>query len=184
MASMPSAAAVALAEITARAGDIVMRHYDSGDVENWKKDDKSPCTAADRDAEKFILAELAKAAPNVPVVAEEQAAEGATPNIGSHFYLVGPLDVTKEFLNRNGEFTVNIAEIENGVPVRGCVYAPAKRRLFVGDAAGAFEMELGNSTEFDASKARPIHVRKPAADGMMADASRSHRDTKTDEYLS
>src|SRR6201996_2506553 len=132
MASMPSAAAIVLAEITARAGDIVMRHYNAGDVANWKKDDKSPCTAADRDAETFILAELAKAAPGVPVVAEESAAEGKTPAIGSHFYLVDPLDGTKEFLNRNGEFTVNIAEIENGVPVRGVVYAPAKNRLFFG----------------------------------------------------
>jgi 3'(2'), 5'-bisphosphate nucleotidase len=181
---MPSAAAVTLAEITARAGDIVMRHYESGDVANWKKDDKSPCTAADRDAETFILTEWAKAWPSIPVVAEEQAADGGTPNIGAHFFLVDPLDGTKEFLNRNGEFTVNIAEIENGVPVRGCVYAPAKRRLFLGEATGgAYELELGNSAEFDWSKAKPIHVRKAAADGMIAVASRSHRDSKTDEYL-
>src|ERR1700743_65674 len=177
MASMPSAALVVLAGITARAGDIVMRHYNSGDVANWEKDDASPCTAADQDAEKFILAELAKAAPGVPVVAEESAADGKTPMIGSHFYLVDPVDGTKEFLNRNGEFTVNIAEIENGVPVRGCVYAPAKRRLFVGDVSGgAFELAMGNSAELDWSKAHPIHVRRASADGMTAVASRSHRD--------
>jgi 3'(2'), 5'-bisphosphate nucleotidase len=181
---MPSAAAVALAAITARAGDIVMRHYASGDVANWKKDDASPCTAADQDAERFILAELMKAAPGVPVVAEEQAAGGATPAIGAHFFLVDPLDGTKEFLNRNGEFTVNIAEIENGVPVRGVVYAPAKHRLFVGElAGGAFELELHSGAALDWSAARPIHVRKPDAGGMIAVASRSHRDSKTDEYL-
>ena len=184
MASMPSAAAVALAEITARAGDIIMRHYISDNVANWKKDDLSPCTAADQDAETFILAELAKAAPGVPVVAEEQAAGGGTPNIGTHFFLVDPLDGTKEFLNRNGEFTVNVAEIENGVPVRGCVYAPAKERLFVGElSGGAFELKLSNSAELDWSNAQSIHVRKADAGGMTAVASRSHRDTKTDEYL-
>jgi 3'(2'), 5'-bisphosphate nucleotidase len=181
---MPSAALIALAGITARAGDIVMRHYESGNVANWKKDDKSPCTAADRDAETFILAELAKTAPAVPVVAEESAADGKTPAIGAHFFLVDPLDGTKEFLNRNGEFTVNIGEIKNGVPVRGVVYAPAKHRLFFGETQnGAFELELQNGARPDWSKARPIRVRKPAADGMIAVASRSHRDSKTDEYL-
>jgi 3'(2'), 5'-bisphosphate nucleotidase len=184
MASMPSATAIALAEIAARAGEIVMGHYASGDVANWKKDDHSPCTAADRDAEHFILAELAKVAPGVPVVAEEEAADGRTPKIGFHFFLVDPLDGTKEFLNRNGEFTVNIAQIENGVPVRGVVFAPAKHRLFFGETPGAaFELELQSGAAPDWSLARPIHVRKPAADGMIAVASRSHRDSKTDEYL-
>jgi 3'(2'), 5'-bisphosphate nucleotidase len=181
---MPSAAAIALCEIAARAGEIVMRHYDSGTVANWKKDDHSPCTAADQDAERFILAELAKTAPGIPVVAEEQAADGSTPNIGSHFFLVDPLDGTKEFLNRNGEFTVNIAEIESSVPVRGVVYAPAKHRLFVGEApGGAYELQLHSGAALDWPKARPIHVRKPDASGMIAVASRSHRDSKTDEYL-
>src|SRR6202012_566745 len=125
-----------------------------------------------------------KAAPHIPVVAEEQAADGSTPKIGAHFFLVYPLDGTKEFLNRNGEFTVNIAEIENGVPVRGCVYAPAKQRLFLGEAkGGAYELKIGSSADFDWSKAKPIHTRKAGSDGMIAVASRSHRDTKTDEYL-
>jgi 3'(2'), 5'-bisphosphate nucleotidase len=181
---MPSADATALADIAARAGAIVMDHYASGNVSNWTKDDRSPCTAADRDAERFILAELAKLAPGVPVVAEEEVAAGNTPAIGSHFFLVDPLDGTKEFLNRNGEFTVNIAEIKNGVPLRGVVYAPAKQRLFWGEAnGGAFELELKAGTTPDWSSARSIHVRQPAASGMVAVASRSHRDTKTDEYL-
>ena len=184
MASMPSAAAMALARITAEAGDIVMRHYDGGDVANWKKDDHSPCTAADEDAERFILAELAKAMPGVPVIAEEEAAAGRLQAIGAHFFLVDPLDGTKEFLNRNGEFTVNIAEIQNGVPVRGAVYAPAKHRMFVGETpGGAFEIEMKTAAQLDWKNAKPIAVRKPADDGMIAVASRSHRDSKTDEYL-
>ncbi|HEY5338740.1 MAG TPA: 3'(2'),5'-bisphosphate nucleotidase CysQ [Rhizomicrobium sp.] len=184
MASMPSRAAVALARITAEAGEIVMRHYNAGNVETWKKDDHSPCTAADQDAETFILAELAKVAPGVPVIAEEEAAAGRLQAIGAHFFLVDPLDGTKEFLNRNGEFTVNIAEIQNGVPVRGVVYAPAKHRLFIGETpGGAFEIDTRNGGALDCDTARPIHVRRSAADGMIAVASRSHRDSKTDEYL-
>ena len=184
MTSTPSPALMALARIAAQAGDIVMRHYNDGDVANWKKDDASPCTAADQDAETFILAELAKFAPDVPVIAEEEAAAGRTQKIGTHFFLVDPLDGTKEFLNRNGEFTVNIAEIKDGAPVRGVVYAPAKERLFAGETQnGAFEIAMKESAGLDWNKAKPIHVRKPAADGMIAVASRSHRDSKTDEYL-
>jgi 3'(2'), 5'-bisphosphate nucleotidase len=161
-----------------------MAHYASDDIANWTKEDHSPCTAADQDTERFILAELARDMPNIPVVAEESAVDGRTPKIGAHFFLVDPLDGTKEFLSRNGEFTVNIAEIENGVPVRGVVYAPAKNRLFFGEMqSGAFELGLRSGAGPDWSKARPIHVRKPAADGMIAVASRSHRDSKTDEYL-
>ena len=182
--AVPSPALAALADIAARAGEIVMRHYNSGNVEQWDKDDRSPCTAADRDAEAFILAELADLRPRLPVIAEEEVAAGRTQTIGEQFYLVDPLDGTKEFLRRNGEFTVNIAEIESGKPVRGVVYAPAKDRLFLGEVgAGAFELALAQGETLDLNAARPIHVRKAPADGMIAVASRSHRDSKTDEYL-
>ncbi len=98
------------------------------------------------------------------------------------------MDGTKEFISRNGEFTVNIAEIENGKPIRGVVYAPAKERLFVGETpAGApsqaIEIALAPNAAPDFAAARAIHVRTAPADGMIAVASRSHRDTKTDEYL-
>jgi 3'(2'), 5'-bisphosphate nucleotidase len=180
----PSPAVLALAGIAANAGAIIMRHYDSGNVETWDKEDHSPCTAADRDAEAFILAELAKLSPDVPVIAEEEVAAGRIQKIGNHLYLVDPLDGTKEFLRRNGEFTVNIAEIEDGKPRRGVVYAPAKNRLFMGEvAAGAFEVDLAPNMVLDSAAAKPIHARKAPADGMVAVASRSHRDSKTDEYL-
>ncbi|MGN6516261.1 MAG: 3'(2'),5'-bisphosphate nucleotidase CysQ [Rhizomicrobium sp.] len=180
----PSPALAALVEIAARAGEIVMRHYNSGNVEQWDKEDRSPCTAADRDAEAFILARLAKLVPPLPVIAEEEAAAGRIQEIGERFYLVDPLDGTKEFLRRNGEFTVNIAEIESGMPVRGVVYAPAKGRLFLGEmGTGAFELALSPDSTPDLAAAKPIHVRKAPADGMTAVASRSHRDSKTDEYL-
>ncbi|HWA31663.1 MAG TPA: 3'(2'),5'-bisphosphate nucleotidase CysQ [Rhizomicrobium sp.] len=184
MASTASRALLALADIAARAGAIVMRHYNAGDVETWDKEDRSPCTAADRDAEIFILGELKKLSPDVPVIAEEEAAAGRTQKIGRRFYLVDPLDGTKEFLHRNGEFTVNIAEVEDGKPVRGVVYAPAKTRLFMGESEnGAFEIDLAPDAALDPAAVRPIHARKAPADGMIAVASRSHRDSKTEEYL-
>jgi 3'(2'), 5'-bisphosphate nucleotidase len=184
----PSAFACALAGIAARAGEIVMRHYAAESIASRKKDDFSPVTAADEEAEVFILAELAKIAPDVAVIAEEQVASGHVQKIGARFFLVDPLDGTKEFINRNGEFTVNIAEIENGKPVRGVVYAPAKGRLWLGETlnesgGGAWEVPMTPGATFACDESHAIHVRKAPADGMIAVASRSHRDSKTDEYL-
>jgi len=173
----------ALAQIAWRAGEIVLAHYEEG-IEARKKADLSPVTAADEDAEAFILAELAKLAPDMPAIAEEAVAAGRMPAIGARFFLVDPLDGTKEFISRNGEFTVNIAEIENGAAVRGVVYAPAKERLFVGEAAsGAFEVPVSAHVAPDFSAMKKIAARVPAKDGLVAVASRSHRDHLTDEYL-
>ena len=182
--SAPSQITRSLAAIAWRAGGIIMRHYAAATGEHRRKDDHSPVTAADEEAEKYILGELARLAPGVAVIAEEEAAAGRVQTIGARFFLVDPLDGTKEFLSRNGEFTVNIAEIENGVPIRGVVYAPAKNRLFAGETpGGAFEIATHDGIEPDWSAMRAIHVRRSAPDGMIAVASRSHRDSKTDEYL-
>jgi 3'(2'), 5'-bisphosphate nucleotidase len=182
MTVQPSDFARALVDCTLKAGEIVMRHYASENVAQRSKEDHSPVTAADEDAEKFILGELARIAPGVPVIAEEEAAAGRIQTIGKRFFLVDPLDGTKEFINRNGEFTVNIAEIIDGKPVRGVVLAPAKNRLFVGEVGvGAFEAHADANMKIGPLK--PIFVRKAPADGMTAVASRSHRDSKTDEYL-
>jgi 3'(2'), 5'-bisphosphate nucleotidase len=184
MAFQPTDFARALAACTLRAGEIIMRHYSAETIEQRRKEDHSPVTAADEDAERYILGQLARIAPAVPVIAEEEAAAGRLQSIGAHFFLVDPLDGTKEFIGRNGEFTVNIAEIADGRPVRGVVFAPAKNRLFVGEEeSGAFELETSSDCRADFAKAKPIHVRKAPADGMTAVASRSHRDSKTDEYL-
>ncbi len=183
MNTRPSARLAALVAITHEAGAIVMQHYEAG-VEARKKDDSSPVTAADEDAERFILERLKTIAADIPVVAEESAAAGRTPTVTSHFFLVDPLDGTKEFINRNGEFTVNIAEIDNGIAIRGVVYAPAKQRLFFGElGGGAWEADVAATQTLDLAKAHAIHVRKAPADGLIAVASRSHRDKKTEEYL-
>jgi 3'(2'), 5'-bisphosphate nucleotidase len=179
-----SSFACALADIAARAGEILMRHYAAETIASRKKDDFSPVTAADEEAETFILAELLKLAPDVAVIAEEQVASGHIQKIGTRFFLVDPLDGTKEFINRNGEFTVNIAEIVDGKPVRGVVYAPAKGRLWLGETpGGAWEVPMTPGAAFKCDASHAIHVRKASADGMIAVASRSHRDSKTEEYL-
>jgi 3'(2'), 5'-bisphosphate nucleotidase len=164
-----------LVRIAQAAGKVVMRHYQAG-CEARMKSDRSPVTDADEEAEELILAELARAFPGVPVVAEEQAAAGRVSPVGSRFFLVDPVDGTKEFVKRGGEFTVNIGEIVDSEPASGVVLAPAIGRLFVGAAReGAFELSQGTL--------RDIACRAPAPDGLVAVSSRSHPDAKTDELL-
>jgi 3'(2'), 5'-bisphosphate nucleotidase len=164
-----------LVRIARAAGTVVMRHYEAG-CDTRVKADRSPVTDADEEAEKLILAELAAAFPGVPVVAEEEAAAGRIAKVGTRFFLVDPVDGTKEFVKRGGEFTVNIGEIVDGQPVSGVVLAPAIGRLFVG-AVGEGAFELSGDT------ARAIAARAPAADGLVAVSSRSHPDASTGELL-
>ncbi len=148
------------------AGDIIKDIY-GGPGEVKTKDDSSPVTQADEAAEKYILAALAELTPDIPVVAEEQAAAGTMPDISRGvFWLVDPLDGTKEFISRNGEFTVNIALVMNGNPVLGVVHAPAIGRTFYGaEDEGAFC--------FEGDEARVITARPPPIDGVVV-TSRSH----------
>jgi 3'(2'), 5'-bisphosphate nucleotidase len=122
--------------------------------------------------------------PDVPLIGEEGAASDGPAAIGSTFLLVDPLDGTKEFISRNGEFTVNIAEIVEGKPVRGVVHAPAKERLFFGEMlSGAYEAFAPPGGAPDFGEARRIQARPVPKDGLIAVASRSHRDAETDKYL-
>lgn len=164
-----------LVRIAQAAGVVVMRHYEDGATARIKAD-RSPVTDADEEAEKLILAELSVAFPGVPVVAEEEAAAGRVVDACSHFFLVDPVDGTKEFIRRSGEFTVNIGEVVDGVAVAGVVFAPAIGRLFVGAAdEGAFELSGG--------ALRAIAARTPEADGLVAVSSKSHPDAQTDALL-
>jgi 3'(2'), 5'-bisphosphate nucleotidase len=172
-----------LARIAAEAGAIVMRHYRAG-TEARLKSDRSPVTDADEDAEKLILAQLAEVFPGIPVVAEEEAAAGRIAKVGAHFFLVDPLDGTREFLSANGEFTVNIAEVVDGVAVAGAVYAPAIRRLFFGGLSeGAFELSHDAEAALDLGAACIIKARPAPPDGLCAVGSRSHADAATEEFL-
>ncbi len=133
------------------------------------KEDRSPVTEADDRAEAIITPALERLAPGIPVVAEEAVAAGHSPEVGDWFWLVDPLDGTKEFISRNGEFTVNIALVHRRRPVFGVVLAPALHRLFVG-AVGH-----GAWVEDDAGR-RPIRCRTVPASGLVVVASRSHGD--------
>ena len=169
------ALAETLVLIARDAGAAIMAHY-AHPIEAKYKDDRSPVTIADDAAEAVILPALAKAAADIPVVSEEQFAAGYRATLGERFFLVDPLDGTKEFLSRNGEFTVNIALVENGAPTVGVVYAPAIERLFVGALPDlAYEVSGGAR--------KPMHARRPGPDGLVAVASRSHRDAATDDFL-
>jgi 3'(2'), 5'-bisphosphate nucleotidase len=184
MTARPSPAALELASIACRAGEILLRHYATEGVEARRKEDHSPVTDADEEAEAFILRELNGRLPDVPAIAEEEVAGGRITVIGRHFFLVDPLDGTKEFLSRNGEFTVNIGEIVDGRPVRGVVFAPAKNRLFLGESeSGAFELVTEPGVAPDFTRLRRIEARIAPSDGLVAVASRSHKDYKTEEYL-
>ncbi len=169
-----------LAQLAARE---IMAVYAS-DFAVRAKADLSPVTEADAMAEKVILAGLKELWPNVPVLAEEAAASGDVPSVGSRFFLVDPLDGTKEFLSRNGEFTVNIALIDKGRPVMGVVYAPATEQMFWGETVvGAGLAKVSPQAPLADVKWTAIHVRSAPPEGLTVVASRSHMDANTTSYL-
>lgn len=146
------------------------------------KGDASPVTAADRLGEEIILAGLAGLAPDIPVLAEESASDGDIPELGDMFFLVDPLDGTREFVNKTDEFTVNIALVKDGRPVIGVVYAPALGKLYCGILnGGAWLQEIDRTGA--AGERNEIRARKAPDAGLVAVASRSHRSTETDEFL-
>ena len=170
-----------LADVTAiarAAGAITMEYY-RGDYEVERKDDHSPVTAADQAADALIAKRLRALTPDVPVVTEEEEAAGLAPTrVGARFWLVDPLDGTKEFIHHRDEFTVNIALIEAGRPVLGVVFAPAKDVLYT--AAGAGTAQRGNGD----GALRPIAARAAPDEGITVVASRSHANkTELEHYL-
>jgi len=183
MASSHATLARALVDISIEASIAILDIYDS-EFAVRTKDDRSPVTDADEKAEAIIVEQLKALAPDIPIVAEEAVNAGHIPKVDDRFFLVDPLDGTKEFINRNGEFTVNIGLIEHGVPVAGVVYAPAKNRLFWSEGDRAFEAnhDAHQSPKFSGTPAE-IRVNDNAEDGYVVIASRSHRDHKTDELL-
>ena len=163
------------------AGDRIMEIRDSGGFEVREKADSSPVTEADEAADALISAGLKGAFPDAALVTEEQAASHGA--CGDSFLIVDPLDGTKEFAKQDGDFTVNIACVENGTPTRGVVYAPAKRRLFYTLPDGRSAEETGAFDKSSPGSTRPM--RATASDGvaLRVVASKSHRDQATDEYI-
>lgn len=161
------------------AGEVIMRYYETGPVVQQKRD-RSPVTDADLFAERVIFDALSYQLPGIPIIAEEAVADGRIPDlINRSFILVDPLDGTKEFIDRRGDFTVNIAFIEHGIPVCGVVYAPALGVLYGGDQSGAWKRMIESSS---LSQWLPIAARKPD-EIAVAVASRSHMCDETVAYL-
>jgi len=162
------------------AGREVMRVFHEGCAVD-RKSDSSPVTEADRESEKIILAGLRAAFPEIPCVAEEEASVGVMPSdLGDAFFLVDPLDGTKEFVNRRTDFTVNIALVRHGVPEVGVVFAPCTGRFFSGRPGRAESIEVDD--DFRIVGRRPISAR-PAAEPPAVVASRSHNTPETDAFI-
>ena len=201
----------ALIPVALEAGRIQLRHHGAG-VAVVTKSDASPVTCADQESEALILAALARIAPDIPVVAEEEAAAGRLPCIGRQFFLVDPLDGTREFIAGRAEFTINIALIEDGIPVFGLVYAPATGDFFLTPDKGRAAYtcvppsgrvpqgltQVGTASVLKASTLtastltasalpsrafKSICVRAANATALVAVASRSHMNAETEAFL-
>lgn len=166
-----------VAAIARRAGAAIMGYY-RGDMAVGHKADDSPITAADREAERIISADLQAMTPDIPIVAEEHIANHGVPrDLPSTFWLVDPLDGTKEFIQSRDEFTVNIALVAGGVPRLGVVLAPALDWLYTGQSGRGAQFASGGEVQ-------PIAVRPAPAAGLTVVASRSHSDaTALDAFL-
>ncbi len=143
------------------------------------KNDQSPVTEADEQAEKIILHGLTRHYPDIQVVAEEAASAGNVPeNLDARFFLVDPLDGTKEFVAGREDFTVNIALIENGVPIAGIVYAPARFVLYAGAGNAAYRATVDGQI----GQRIPLEPQKQDSPERVV-ASRSHMTAETEDWL-
>jgi len=163
------------------AGQKIMEIYDADDFDVKLKSDDSPVTVADEAADAIISAGLRAAFPDVMLVTEEQSDSHKAK--GDTFLIVDPLDGTKEFIHRRGDFTVNIAYVKDGVPQRGVVFAPAKNRMFFTQSDGQAVEETGKFDLDQIGALAPINVSEADNDAVMIVASKSHRDQATEDYI-
>jgi 3'(2'), 5'-bisphosphate nucleotidase len=171
------------------AGRVEKGYFRSG-VAVVTKADTTPVTRADQEAEALLMAHLARVAPAVPVVAEEAMAAGQKPGaLGRAFFLVDPLDGTREFINGRPEFTINVALVIDGQPLFGVIYAPVTGAFYATIGAqraisGRFDPETSESEAWAAIKAgTTLAARRPPLDGLIAVASYSHMNDATRRYL-
>src|SRR5437764_2739429 len=162
-----------VAEAAREAGEAIRTIVRRG-FEVETKRDSSPVTEADRAAELIILAALARAAPGVPVIAEEEVAAGRIPDHADSYFLVDPLDGTKEFVRGGDDYTVNIGLIEAGSPRAGVVFAPATRVLHGG--------VVGEGAWADHGHGRHAIRTRHRAEQVTAVASKSHLNQATIDY--
>lgn len=175
-----------LLSVSMAAARAQMAHFGTG-MAVERKADQSPVTAADRQSEEIILAGLARIAPGVPVIAEEEVAAGRIPDIAGPFFLVDPLDGTRGFIKGKPEFTINIGLVESRVPVFGLLYAPALADFYVtlaADEAVNARLEPGASVRVLADCGlRPLRTRVPDPHALMALTSQSHLNRATESFL-
>lgn len=168
--------------VALKAGEATLGFFDeAGYKEPEVKSDGSPVTMADREAERVIIGALRELTPDTPVIGEESFEAGIVPDItgAEYFWLVDPVDGTKEFISGSGDYTVNIALIHQGAPLIGVVYAPVRGELYAACGPGT-AIRWAEDTDSE----KTIRVRKPPGEGLTVVASRSHGDPqKLDRFL-
>jgi len=166
-----------IVDLARKAGDAILEVYAS-DFDVQSKHDESPLTQADLAAHRRIIAGLAELTPDLPVISEE----GGLPAFEKRgrwptYWLIDPLDGTREFVNRNGEFTVNIALVDEGRPVLGVVHVPVQRKTYIGCEGQGAELRA------DGEPPRPIHVARSSGQPVRVVGSRSHRGSSLDAFI-
>ena len=172
----------ALCAAALEAGARIMQHYRNG-VEAEEKSDKSPVTQADRDAEDLIERALAALSPDIQMIGEEACSERVPDKLAPHFFLVDPLDGTRDFVAKRKDFTVNIGLISGTAPVAGVIYAPVHEKLYFSGPNSAFMLPMAPEDRLDMAQAKPLRVGPFPDNGLGVLASRSHRDKKTDALI-
>ncbi len=165
-------ALIEAARLAARAASAAILEIYATPFDVRRKEDASPVTEADERAERIIIAALAQAAPEIPAIAEELAAAQNLPALGPRFWLIDPLDGTKEFIARNGEFSVNIGLIEGERPILGVIHVPVTNVTYAAAGPGSATRRQGDDAPV------PIQARKVPANGAVVAHSRSHVDSK------
>ena len=168
--------------IAKQAGKEILKIYEKDYAIEYKKskykgEEKSPLTEADKNSNNIINEELKKINPKIPILSEEsKEIPYSKRKDWRYFWLIDPLDGTKEFIKKNGEFTINIALINNGLPILGVVYVPAKDIIYYGDENGSFKQENGNAVI-------KLEAKEKTKDKLIVVASRSHFNQETKEYI-
>lgn len=172
----------ALCDMALAAGDVIMRHHRNGAVAETKAD-KTPVTQADRDAEALLEMRLGEIAPDIQVVGEEACATALPQKLDARFFLLDPLDGTRDFIDGKKDFTVNIALIENGLPVVGVIYAPVHEKLYFSRKDGAGMLAHPPHEGCDLEQAQTLRAAAPPPDGLRVLTSGRHKNDKTDALL-
>ena len=173
---------IEMRKLALSAGRQIMKIYNSEKFNERQKSDLSPVTEADEIADEIISRGLSEKFPKIALVTEEQAKSHA--KMHRTFLIVDPLDGTKEFVNRRGEFTVNISFVENGIPKLGIVYAPALEKIYYTESSTEAVEEIAPFDEEKIGQKRNLRVAQSHNDALVVVASKSHRDTATDDYIS